>query len=227
MIIIDDPHKPKKRMSDTARARVLDWHDGTLGFRFNDPKTGVEVVVMQRLHERDLSGHLLERGGYTHLCLPARYERPPPVPSGPTTPAQQEGELLWPAHIPEPELDGIEQTMGSFRAAGQLQQRPAAAEGELLKRPWWQFFTPEYCSTDDQISQLPRFEQIVASWDTAFEDKTSQRLRRRPGLGHPRRRPLPALQLPPAREPERDQGRDAGRPRLGRAPLAATPRTRS
>jgi hypothetical protein len=73
VIIIDDPHKLEEALSAAARARVLDWHDGALGFRFNDPKTGVEVVVMQRLHERDLSGHLLDRG-YTHLCLPARYE---------------------------------------------------------------------------------------------------------------------------------------------------------
>lgn len=171
VIIIDDPHKIEEALSDTARARVLDWHDGTLGFRFNDPKTGIEVVVMQRLHELDLSGHLLERGGYTHLCLPARYEPSHPF-CWPNDPRSKEGELLWPAHIPERELARIEQTMGSFRAAGQLQQRPAALEGELLKRSWWQFFPPEYLS-QDKVTMLPRFQRIVSSWDTAFEDKTS------------------------------------------------------
>ena len=171
VIIIDDQHKFEEAMSESARGRVLDWHDGTLGFRFNDPKTGIEVVVMQRLHERDLSGHLLERGGYTHLCLPARYEPSHPF-VWPDDPRQDEGELLWPAHIPEPELARIEQTMGSFRAAGQLQQRPAAAEGELLKRSWWQFFPPEYLSRD-KVGMLPRFQRIVSSWDTAFEDTTS------------------------------------------------------
>jgi len=171
VIIIDDPHKLEEALSGSARARVIDWHDGTLCSRFNDPKTGIEVVVMQRLHERDLCGHLLDRGGFTHLCLPARYEPQHPF-SWPDDPRSDEGELLWPSHIPEGELARIEQTMGSFRAAGQLQQRPAAPEGEVLKRAWWRFYNPEYLNTE-QISMLPRFTRIVSSWDTAFEDKTT------------------------------------------------------
>jgi predicted phage terminase large subunit-like protein len=171
VIIVDDPHKLEEAMSDSARARVLDWHDGTIASRFNDPKTGIEVAVMQRLHARDLCGHLLERGGYTHLCLPARYEPGHPF-VWPHDPRQNEGELLWPAHIPEPALKRIETDMGSFRSAGQLQQRPAAVEGELLKRSWWQFFPPEYLS-ESEIGGLPQFAYIVSSWDTAFEDKTS------------------------------------------------------
>ena len=171
VIIIDDPHKLEEALSDSARARVIDWHDGTLASRLNDPKTGVEVVVMQRLHERDLSGHLLERGGFTHLCLPARYERQHPF-VWPDDPRTREGELLWPDHIPDAELTRIEQTMGSFRGAGQLQQRPAALEGELLKRGWWRFYNPEYLNLE-KIAMLPRFTRIVSSWDTAFEDKTT------------------------------------------------------
>lgn len=171
VIIIDDPHKLEEALSDSARARVIDWHDGTLASRFNDPKTGVEVVVMQRLHERDLSGHLLERGGFTHLCIPARYERQHPF-VWPDDPRTREGELLWPTHIPETALRRIEQTMGSFRGAGQLQQRPAAPEGELLKRSWWRFYNPEYLHPK-KIAMLPRFTRIVSSWDTAFEDKTT------------------------------------------------------
>jgi predicted phage terminase large subunit-like protein len=171
VIIIDDPHKLEEALSDTARARVIDWHDGTLASRLNDPKIGVEVVVMQRLHERDLAGHLLERGGWEHLCLPARYERTHPF-CWPDDPRVHDGELLWAAHIPEAELASIEQTMGSFRAAGQLQQRPAPNEGELLKRGWWQFYDPSYLN-DDKLAMLPKFTHIVSSWDTAFENKTT------------------------------------------------------
>jgi predicted phage terminase large subunit-like protein len=171
VIIIDDPHKLEEALSDPARARVLDWHDGTLATRFNDPKTGAEVVVMQRLHQADLSGHLLERGGFTHLCLPARYERAHPF-CWPDDPRCRDGELLWAAHIPEPQLARIEQTLGSFRAAGQLQQRPAAVEGELLKRAWWRFYNPEYLHPDKR-SMLPSFAQIVSSWDTAFEGRST------------------------------------------------------
>jgi predicted phage terminase large subunit-like protein len=171
VIIIDDPHKAEEALTAAGRARVSDWHDGTLGFRFNDPKRGIEVVVMQRLHELDLTGHLLERSGWTHLCLPARYEPRHPF-CWPGDPRRDEGELLWPAHVPEPELARIEETMGSYRAAGQLQQRPAALEGELLKRRWWNFYDPALLN-DEQIQQLPRFRWIVQSWDTAFKDTTS------------------------------------------------------
>jgi predicted phage terminase large subunit-like protein len=171
VIIIDDPHKLEEALSDTARGRVIDWHDGTLASRFNDPKMGVEIVVMQRVHERDLCGHLLERGGYIHLCLPARYEPSHPF-LWPDDPRTAEGEPLWPDHVPRAELARIETTMGSYRAAGQLQQRPAAAEGELLKRAWWRFYPPEYLQ-QEKIGALPPFIQLVSSWDTAFEDKTS------------------------------------------------------
>jgi hypothetical protein len=42
--------------------------------RLNQPRTGAMVIVMQRLHELDLTGHLVEQGGFAHLCLPAEYE---------------------------------------------------------------------------------------------------------------------------------------------------------
>jgi predicted phage terminase large subunit-like protein len=169
-IIIDDPHKLEEAMSEPARRRVLDWHDGTIATRFNDPKTAVEIVVGQRVHEDDLSGHLVERG-YTHLCLPARYERQHPF-VWPDDPRRTDGELLWPRHFPERELRRTEETMGSFRAAGQLQQRPSAADGELFKRRWWRFFDPSYLAVD-KVAMLPNFQHIVASWDTAFEARTT------------------------------------------------------
>jgi predicted phage terminase large subunit-like protein len=171
VIIIDDPLKLEEAQSTAALARVVDWHDGTISTRFNDPQTGIEVVVMQRLDERDLAGHLLEQEGWIHLCLPARYETSHPF-LWPEDPRTREGELLWPAHFPESALTQLEQSLGSFRAAGQLQQRPAAAEGELLKRGWWQYYDPSY-THPDKITMLPKFTLIVASWDTAFENKTT------------------------------------------------------
>jgi hypothetical protein len=85
-IVIDDPHKVKEAESEAIRQGVLDWHDGTITTRFNDPKTGAEVVVMQRVHESDLTGHLLDKGGWEHLCLPASTSRRIRS-SGPTIPA--------------------------------------------------------------------------------------------------------------------------------------------
>jgi hypothetical protein len=74
LLVIDDPHKADEVESEVRREAVLDWHDATMATRLNDPQPGAEVVIMQRLHERDLTGHLLEQGGFELLCLPAEYE---------------------------------------------------------------------------------------------------------------------------------------------------------
>jgi hypothetical protein len=70
-IVLDDPHKAEEAMSELARRRVIDWYAGTLVSRLNDKENGPIIVVMQRLHEDDLAGHLLGQGGWQHLDLPA------------------------------------------------------------------------------------------------------------------------------------------------------------
>lgn len=133
IICIDDPHKADEAESDQVRQGVLDWHDGTIPTRFNQPKTGAEVLIMQRLHEEDLTGHLVEQGGWTHLCLPMEYE-PKHQFAWPGDPRTEEGELLWPERIGPDEVAQMRTSLGAYRAAGQLQQRPAPAEGLLFKR---------------------------------------------------------------------------------------------
>src|SRR6516165_7231123 len=71
LIIVDDPLKAEEAMSVTARRRVIDWYAGTLVSRLNDKENDRIVVVMQRLHENDLAGHLIGQGGWHHLDLPA------------------------------------------------------------------------------------------------------------------------------------------------------------
>lgn len=63
VIVVDDPHNVKKALSDVQRAAALVWWDETMSTRFNDPETGAKVIVMQRLHGRDLAGHVIEKGG--------------------------------------------------------------------------------------------------------------------------------------------------------------------
>src|SRR5882672_7668010 len=71
LIVIDDPLKAEEAMSELARKRVIDWYAGTLVSRLNDKNNGPIIVVMQRLHENDLAGHVLGLGGWEHLDLPA------------------------------------------------------------------------------------------------------------------------------------------------------------
>ena len=73
-IVVDDPHNVGEAESDLVRRAALDWWDQVMSTRLNDPKTGAKVIVMQRVHEADLTGHVLEQGGYELLCLPAEWE---------------------------------------------------------------------------------------------------------------------------------------------------------
>src|SRR3984957_11524752 len=140
-IICDDPHKVDEVESDTVRKAATDWWDVAMSTRVNDPKTSAMVIVMQRCHQRDLSGHLLEKGNFEHLCLPAEYEGPSRVTSiGFSDPRTQPGELLWPERFGPTEIADLKINLGSYAAAGQIQQRPAPAGGGIFKRHWFRFW---------------------------------------------------------------------------------------
>jgi len=169
IIVIDDPHNVRESESSTVRDGVLEWWDQAMQTRLNDPKTGAFIIIMQRVHERDLTGHILanELGEeWDHLCIPARYEVGHPTPTrsrlGFTDPRTKEGELLWPDRIDVKTLDNLERSLGSYASAGQLQQRPMPKGGGILKREWWvPWDNPD----------LPEIEYVLQSWDTAFSVK--------------------------------------------------------
>lgn len=176
-VVVDDPGKVQEAESEASRQSVLDWWDQTMSTRLNDPKTGAKVIVMQRVHERDLTGHLLERmreGGehYEHLCLPAEYEpkRYLPTSIGFSDPRRAPGELLWPAHFDQAAVDNLKASLGESGAAGQLQQRPAPAGGAEFKREWWEGKN-RYDAADQGLgaSCLARW----LSFDTALKDKST------------------------------------------------------
>ena len=74
-VLYDDPHSVEGALSDLQRNTVLRVFSETVTTRLNSPERSAIVVVMQRLHEQDLSGYILERElGYEHLCLPMEFE---------------------------------------------------------------------------------------------------------------------------------------------------------
>jgi len=70
-LIIDDPQKPDEALSETQRNAVNDWYDHTLYSRMNNKQTGCIIIIMQRLHEDDLVGHVVEQENWVHVRLPA------------------------------------------------------------------------------------------------------------------------------------------------------------
>jgi predicted phage terminase large subunit-like protein len=174
IIVFDDPHNVRAigGASDVAREKTLRFWDESMPSRLNDQEHGVFIVIMQRVHERDLSGHILQRElGWTHLCLPAVYESNHPFPMRTSlirkatgkvwADPRQEGEPLWPERF---SLEGLQrmakdETMSSHVSAGQLQQRPTAREGGLFKREW--FDNPvKFLANRDRL-------RLVRAWDLA------------------------------------------------------------
>src|SRR5204863_8642026 len=71
VIIIDDPLKPEEALSDAQRQAANEWYDHTLYSRLNDKRRGAIVIVMQRLHEAELVGHVRGQGEWDILRFPA------------------------------------------------------------------------------------------------------------------------------------------------------------
>src|SRR5713226_9664758 len=184
-IVVDDPHSVDQATSDTERTAAVEWWNGSMSTRLNHPSQGHKIVIQQRLHEADLTGDLLTRGGYEHLCLPAEFEPASRCQTsiGWTDPRSTSGELLWPQRIDQAALEAFKTTLGSYRYAGQFQQRPAPADGGMLKRHWWRYWQPRGANLppvpvklpDGTIEQrkaieLPKIEPPIQSWDMAFKD---------------------------------------------------------
>lgn len=170
-IIIDDPINAQDAdaTSKTVLGQVNEWYNGTVNTR--GLPSHARVIVMQRLHENDLAGHVLSKERWEVLCLPERHEVNHPFvwPDDP----RSEGDLLWPAFRTSQESDAMAAGLTSYRAAGQMQQRPAAREGEILKRNWWRFYDPKIL-TDEK--RKPKFRAVVQTVDTPLKDKESNDL---------------------------------------------------
>lgn len=134
-IVVDDPHNVAEVESDVVRNNAIVWWDEVMSTRLNDPETGAKIIIMQRSHQYDLAGHVLEKGGYEHLMLPMEFEvgRRCATSIGFVDPRKKEGELLTPTRIGRAALDDLKTSLGAYGTAGQLQQRPSAREGNLFK----------------------------------------------------------------------------------------------
>jgi predicted phage terminase large subunit-like protein len=174
VIIVDDPISAKKSNWETARENVNTWWDETVQTRLNDQQTGAKIVIMQRLHEDDLVGHILDReDGWVHLNLPMEYD---PALDTRTwvnghafyeDPRTEPDELLWPERFPRHVVDALKTSLGPFAAAAQLQQQPTPRGGSIIDRMWWQAWpAPGF-----DASRFPACSLIVGSVDTAYGDK--------------------------------------------------------
>lgn len=168
VIILDDPLKPEDALSTLLRKGVNEWYASTLMSRQNNKRTSCIIVVMQRLHENDLTGFLLENEGWEVLSLPAIAETdevyPVNTPLGPFTYRRSAGGVLLPAREDVDTLADIRRTIGEYNFQSQYQQRPIPQTGAIIKTEWFRSYVP-----GDEPMQ---FDRIIQSWDTA--NKVSQ-----------------------------------------------------
>ncbi len=162
IIIVDDPLKAEEALSKERRDRVNSWFDTTLLSRLNDKRRGAIVVVMQRLHLDDLTGHVLRKHGWTRLCLPAIAQVAESIAVRPAEFHERSpGDLLDPGREPQNVLDAIKTNMGTFGFAAQYLQEPVLPEGQLVKVDWFRKF--ETCPA------VESGDLIVQSLDTAYK----------------------------------------------------------
>jgi hypothetical protein len=119
---IDDPLKPDEAISESQRRNVNEWFDGTLYSRLNDKAAGVIIVIMQRLREDDLVGHLVRQDGWTVLSFPAIAEvdetHEVETIFGRRRYRRRAGEVLHPQWESIEALKTIRETIGTYNFAG-------------------------------------------------------------------------------------------------------------
>jgi len=171
--VLDDANDAQDAYSEAALEATQNWLDTVLSTRFNDPKNARFVNIQQRIHEKDATGHLQAKFGkdLVNLILPMEFEvrrrcvtvvLPSSAPERWQDPRQNEGEPLCEARWGVGEIEELKRSLRSeYAVAGQLQQRPAPAEGGMIKRAWFRLWK----------GPPPRFEFVLQSWDTALSER--------------------------------------------------------
>jgi predicted phage terminase large subunit-like protein len=158
-LLIDDPLEISKANSKAEREHVNFVYDEAISQRGNDPRTVKQVLIMQRLHEDDLCGHLIAKPDvhWETLILPAEYEGPRFQSSiGFEDPRKEQGDLLWPERFGFDEIIKAKSNLSAIGVAGQLQQRPTPLLGAIFKKEW-------FATRKESMPCVARY----FSWDTA------------------------------------------------------------
>lgn len=166
-VIIDDPHSTETAESDAEREATTRIFRESVPTRLNNPATSAIVVIMQRLHEKDVSGQIKSLGlDYDHLMLPMEFDpkRRCRTSIGFQDPRTQDGELLFPERFPRAVVERDKKVLGAYAVAGQFQQEPAPRSGGMFQR-----------SDFEIVDAVPATTNRVRRWDFAATDPKKQK----------------------------------------------------
>lgn len=188
-IFLDDPNDAKLVYGGNHCKEIAATFTQSIYNRVNDRRTSIRIIIMQRLHEHDLAGHVLRSGKWAHLMIPLEFEpkRRCTTVFGWTDPRTVEGEVMHPARFTPAVILDEKKNLGSYGYAGQMQQRPAPADGGVFKREWWRWYRdphsrstsgrPEGANAHPAIDMPAKFDWMILSVDASFKDlKTSSRV---------------------------------------------------
>jgi predicted phage terminase large subunit-like protein len=161
MLILDDGLSPKQANSEAETASCINWIDNTWMSRFNNPATGVALIVEQRTSLQDPTGSRLakEPGVWKLLSIPLVAEKQEQYifPVSGEIFIRREGDVLMPERFTDPVVKSIQGRSRVYQT--QYQQSPSVAGGSVYKYDWWKYYTA-----------LPStFDEILNSWDMAFK----------------------------------------------------------
>ena len=169
ILILDDPLNPEQAASDAERGRANRWTDETFLSRMDDPSTDVAVVVMQRLHEDDVTGYLQAKGNnkWVSLRIPMEAEDDEEIvfPLSGRRKLRKQGDVLTPSRNTSIVVSGIK--LSPRKWAGQCQQRPAPKEGNIIKRSWIRYYNDPNDATSPYLPT--EFKRGILSWDCTFK----------------------------------------------------------
>ncbi|OGO14158.1 MAG: hypothetical protein A2Y53_05725 [Chloroflexi bacterium RBG_16_47_49] len=174
-LICDDILNPEQASSEVERNNANDWFSHTFSSRLDSQKTGVIIVVMQRLAEDDLTGHLLSaqkdtsvsnKFRWQHICLPVIATRDSTYRYYNTQKEVRVGDLLHEERLSHDTIQALRASLGSYAFAGQYLQTPAPEDGGILN-PRWLRYAVTLPAEKDII-------RVIQSWDTAIKASSSK-----------------------------------------------------
>ena len=139
-LIVDDPLSPQMASSATERDNANEWYRTTFYSRLNQPDIGVRIIIMQRVHEDDLTGFLLDRETrlkYKHICIPAKSGDDNIKPKKLEEFYNKDTGLFWEERFSQRTLDDYKSALGSYGYAGQLQQTPTPLDSGMIHKDWF------------------------------------------------------------------------------------------
>jgi len=165
ILIMDDSLDAQDAHSETKREAANNWYSNSFYNRLQDKRLPKRINVMQRLHERDLSGHIAEKYKFEKLVIPMQKESDDKFigTSLNWVDPRKEGEFIHPERYAENEKADEYKGLGSYGWAGQMQQRPAPLGGGLIKREYFSFFR------SDKEFDLTKSNTIQV-WDLKFSE---------------------------------------------------------